>query len=98
MVLPRNMCYHLNNFKPPIARNDVLVWNDDTDTILSSCDDSFISSIDSDDLFTSSEEEDDNESIGANPASSVNTILGNDIEEVIKVIIIMTMLLIGFAI
>ena len=92
------MCYPLDNFKPPIARNDVFVWNDDTDAILSSDDDSFISSIDSDDLFTSSEEEDDNESIGANPASSENTILGNDIEEVIEVIIIMTMLLIGFAI
>ena len=97
MVLPRNMCYLIDNFKPPIARNDVFAWNDDIDAILSSDGDSFISSVDSDDLF-GPEDEDDNESLGDNPVSSANTSLWNDNEEVITVVIIVTVLLIGFVI
>ena len=91
------MCYPIDNFKTPIARNDVFAWNDDIDAISRSDSDSFISSVASDDLF-GPEEDDDNESLGDNPVSSTNTFSGNDIEEVITVAIIMTVLFIGFAI
>ena len=97
MILPFNMCYPIDNFKPPLARNDVFNWNDDIDAILSSDSDSFLSSVDSDDLF-GPEEENDNESLGENPVSSVITFLENDIEEVITVVIIVTVLIIGFVI
>ena len=81
--------------KPPIVRDDAIIWNHDSDSVLSSDTDSFMPSVASDEVL-GLEEEDDNKNIVEDDPVSEITFFSDDINKILTVTILMIISLIYF--